>query len=224
MPSEVPGFADLGGGIAHALNNVVGVLYAASSYLEEPLNPKLAGRARKAVDDACANALALSAALSLLSLAPSDAELARRSGARPLERQDLERLGTVLREVAEVQLAAPASAAEAIALHLEREIVQSVLVCAAYGLRRLHGRQAVLQGTLSTTPPAPHAAAELRFEVRTAAAAAAEAAGARAGSDPYLPALRHASAMLQDLGLSVAACGADRVSLAVRAAPIQPRA
>ncbi|MEK9775358.1 MAG: hypothetical protein VW339_04330, partial [Quisquiliibacterium sp.] len=68
-PDHTPGRQELASSAAHALNNLLAVLFAASSYLEDE-NPSARAleRARSAVAGACASGEALGAGLALLAV------------------------------------------------------------------------------------------------------------------------------------------------------------
>ena len=83
--------SELAAAAAHALNNVIAVLYAASSYLESPANPRSLERATRALGDACGSALRLSAALSLLALPPAG-RLHVPAGGQEIRPEDLTRV------------------------------------------------------------------------------------------------------------------------------------
>jgi hypothetical protein len=197
---------------AHALNNVLAVLYAASSHLESPGDPRSLERARRAVDDACADALALSAALSLLSLGPQDV-LGVPAGTQVLDAQDIERILDTLETAARATVSKTGLPQGALFASLDRDTLQSVLVCAAAALRRSVRRDAPLHCDATFVGGHEGGLAELVFELRSVAPAHAASAGS--SRHPCAMAIEHIATLLPSLGaqLDLSTPGAASIRL-----------
>lgn len=191
---------EIAAGAAHALNNLLGVLYAASSYLEAPADPKGVERARGAIDQACASATALSAALSLLGLSARDVEAAGRGTGFMLDVDSQREILGTLTEVANVP--APVDPRlVAVAARLDRDTLRSILICGAFVLRRNGGPAAELRCVVHAPARDPDGVERLRFDV--GAPAPATPTGGRLSRHPCAMALDHAAALLAALGVGI---------------------
>jgi hypothetical protein len=179
--------AALAGQLAHDTNNLIGKLYAASSWLDEPQDPDAIEETRMALNDAVASATGLQAVLFLLSLTPTPSgHEAGPPGVLSLSAQA--QLFTTLREVAGVHSPEPSVQWASLACSPDFDTVRAVLVCAARLLRRQAGHQAVLHASLCDLPHG-------RWQV----ALSASDAGPQAPSDLHRPetlALAHAAQCL----------------------------
>lgn len=133
---------DAAAAAAHALNNLLATLYSAASYLETADSPAVV-KASAAVGSACATGRALSAAFYLLSLTDADADTTAGStgGGNSLDATGGERIVDALREVASVQFADPEIASSA-TVRLDLDILEALLICAAFSMRRDAGPKA----------------------------------------------------------------------------------
>ena len=201
--------SEIAAGAAHALNNLLGVLYAASSYLEAPADPKAVERARVALDQACASATALSAALSLLGLSAGDVEEAGRGTGFMLDVEAQREILGMLSEVAGVPVPADPGLV-AVAARLDRDTLRSILICGAFVLRRDGGPVAELRCAVRGPARDPDGVERLRFDI--GAPAPATPTGGRLSLD-------HAAALLGALGVGIdqSTPGFVRVALQVGA-------
>ena len=208
--------SEIAAGAAHALNNLLGVLYAASSYLEAPADPKAVERARVALGQACASATALSAALSLLGLSARDVEEAGRGTGFMLEVEAQREILSMLSEVAGVPVPADPGLV-AVAARLDRDTLRSVLICGAFVLRRDGGPVAELRCEVRGPARDPDGVERLRFDI--GAPALATPTGGRLSRHPCAIALEHAAALLGALGVGIdqSTPGFVRVALQVGA-------
>ena len=197
---------------AHALNNVLAVLYAASSHLESPADARSVERARRAVDDACADALALSAALSLLALGPEDV-LAVPAGAQVLDSQDIERVLDTLETALRATVSKTGLPQGELSASLDRDTLQAVLVCAGAALRRSVRRDAPLHCDATFIGGREGGSAALVFALRSEAPAHAVPAGS--SRHPCALAIEHIAPLLPSLGaqLDLSAPGAATIRL-----------
>jgi hypothetical protein len=197
---------------AHALNNVLAVLYAASSHLESPGDARSVERARRALDDACADALALSAALSLLALGPQDV-LGIPAGTQVLDAQDIERVLDTLETALRATVSKTGLPEGALSASLDRDTLQAVLVCAAAALRRSVRRDAPLHCDASFIGGHEGGSAALVFALRSEAPAHAAPAGS--SRHPCALAIEHIAPLLPSLGaqLDLSTPGAASIRL-----------
>ncbi len=172
---------------AHALNNVIAVLYAASSYLESAANPRSLERATRALGDACGSALCLSAALSLLALPPAGM-LRVPAGGQELHPDDIARVLQTLEAATNAKPSLHNAGAEPVKATIDRDTLQSLLLCAAAVLRRAADRDAPLRCDVRRT------AGRLEFEL--CCEGPASAGSLRSSRDPCELALAHAAAHL----------------------------
>lgn len=206
-----PTLTEVAASAAHALNNTVGVLFAASSYLEMP-GPSGMERATRAVADATAGARALSAALTVLAIGPHDIEAARRQPANRFGDDELARLREAMSEVGAVRWAKGEAPQPATMLQLDAHTLQSVLVCAAWCLRRSAAQPAVVEGWLEVAGPTGKGELSVRLE-------SVQVAPAAAGGRLHHPsewALGHAGSVLAPLGLTLDVSQPGRVELRCR--------
>jgi len=211
-PIELPAAdaRELAAAAAHSLNNVIAVLYAAASHLESAPNPRSLERATRALGDASGSALCLSAALSLLAL-PSAASLHVPAGAQQLHPEDMDRLAEALQTATHASSACQDLPKTAMHTTLDRDTLQSLLLCAAALLRRAAGRDAVLHCAARLThAPAPE---QLEFELRCDAATSA--GSTRSSRDPCELALIHVLPVLPVLGVQLDRSRPGRVLLRV---------
>ena len=213
-PAQAPP-GGVAGDAAHTLNNITGILYAALDYLEEPVAAKSAERARKAIDRACAQTLALSAALSLLALGPADAAAALARGPVPLADTDMERVVDTLHTACGVELPVGTAAALRVRTPIDRDTLQALLVCGGTLLRRATNAALLLR--CRTDPVGGSAAPTPRvvFDMVTSGPVGTTPGAAGGGAKPHLcaMALAHASLALAPLGVTIdlAHLGAGRV-------------
>jgi len=201
----------------HSLNNVVGVLYAAADYLEPPASEASLDRARKAVERACASAQALSAALSLLALESGDVVVAAARHPTTLETDELTRIFDTVQAVCGAHTPSPGQLQLSAPLLIDRDTLQSVLVCAGAALRHDAGTGMPLHCTWAA--PAGAAAARATgqiFEIHEVEPRTA-AYGHKVSASRHLCALAlaHATPLLASLGVDIdtATPGAIRVGL-----------
>jgi hypothetical protein len=143
--------AALAGQLAHDANNLIGKLYAASSWLEDPQEPDAIEETRLALNDAVASATALQSVLYLLSLTP--APCGHDAGPASLFSLSAQaQLFATLREVAGVHSPEPSVQWASLSCSPDFDTVRAVLVCAARLLRRQAGHQAVLHASLCALP------------------------------------------------------------------------
>ena len=191
--------------VAHALNNVLPFLYAASSFLDGEDEPPDIQRARRALDDACRNARILGAALSTLGLASADA-----AGLPPFgQRIDAEALAGILagaKAATGARVVAPPAGALDLRTTLDLDSISALVVCAATAVRRACGPAAALSCTAATAEPGA-LAFEVTAEPRPAASARRGAPG------PCELALAHAARVLGALGARVEVVEPGRVRL-----------
>jgi len=178
---------ELAAAAAHALNNVIAVLYAASSHLESPANPRSLERATRALDDACGSALCLSAALSLLALPPAGM-LQVPAGGQEIHPDDIARVLETLEAATNAKSTLHDAGAESVKATLDRDTLQSLLLCAAATLRRAAGRDAPLRCDVRRTTGG------LEFELSCDGPLAADSP--RSSRDPSELALAHAATHL----------------------------
>jgi len=182
-----PDARELAATAAHTLNNVIAVLYAASSHLESATNPRSLERATRALGDACGSALCLSAALSLLALPPAGM-LSVPDGGQEIHPDDIARVLETLQAATNVKSSLHDAGAGPVKAALDRDTLQSLLVCAAATLRRAAGRDALLRCDVRRT------AGRLDFELCCDGPLAADSP--RSSRDPCELALAHATAHL----------------------------
>lgn len=120
---------------AHGINNLAALLVAAAEHLQVPTDAARVDLARAAVDDACAAALALSAALGLLALQPPHVEAAVRHAPRPLDGQDLERVLDNLRGGVALDAAPACRSLPVLLTAVDRPTLQSLLLCLIHSMR-----------------------------------------------------------------------------------------
>lgn len=149
MPGEAQvALSAMAGALAHDANNLIGKLFAASSWLDDAPEPEAIDEARLALSDAVASATGLQAVLQLLSLTPSHPAPADGQPERlSLTAQSQLFLG--LREAAGVHGPQPSPQWSELAIPFEVDTLRALLVCAARLLRRQAGAQAVLHVELS---------------------------------------------------------------------------
>ncbi len=200
---------------AHALNNVLAVLFAASSYLEdENPSPKAIGRARSAVASACATGEALGAGLSLLAVGGNGlAALAssERAGAG-LSLSDLDEIARSLRETTAIDTSALTNLPSPVPCWLDRDTLKSVLVCAGVTMRRRFGKSCEVT-LLASVLPAPRSGCV--FEFRPILAAGVSMPALRPTDHPCTIALQSVRESLVALGsgLDFDDDGSIRISL-----------
>jgi len=178
---------------AHTLNNVIAVLYAASSHLESAANPRSLERATRALGDACSSALCLSAALSLLALPPAG-ELCVAAGGQEIHPDDIARVLETLEAATNAKSSLHDASAEPVNATLDRDTLQSLLLCAAAMLRRAAGRDAPLRCDVRRTAGSSGTTGRLDFELCCDAPVAADSQ--QSSRDPCALALAHATAHL----------------------------
>lgn len=184
---------ELAAAAAHALNNVVAVLYAASSLLESAANPRSLERATRALGDACGSALCLSAALSLLSL-PSAGLPHVSAGLHEIHPDDLARVLETLEAATNIRSSGQVAVDETVKATLDRDTLQSLLLCAGALLRRAAGRDALLRCDVRLAAGRSGAPGKLEFEL--CCEGPAPAASPHSSRDPCELALAHAMAHL----------------------------
>jgi len=135
---------DAAAAAAHALNNLLATLYGAASYLETTDSTAVV-RASAAIGKACATGRALSAALYLLSLTDGVADTFAASTRADivLDETERERIVDALREVASVEFVDPAITSPS-TVRLGLDILEALLICAAFSMRREAGPKAVI--------------------------------------------------------------------------------
>ena len=204
---------EIAAGAAHSLNNLLGILYAASSYLGAPADPRSVERARIAVEQACASATALSAALSLLGLSARDVEAAGRGAGFVLDARALRDMLGALGDVAGVVAPIDPRPA-AVTARLDRHTLRSLLVCGAFVLRRNRGPSVELRGAIHGPARDPDGGERVRFEI--GAPAPETPPGGELSRHPCAMALEHVAVFLPALGAGVDWSTPGYVSVAVQ--------
>jgi hypothetical protein len=184
---------ELAAAAAHALNNVIAVLYAASSHLESATNPRSLERAKRVLGDACGSALCLSAALSLLALPPAGM-LRVPAGGQEIHPDDIARVLETLEAATNAKSLLHDAGAEPVKATLDRDTLQSLLLCAAAVLRRAAGRDAPLRCDVRRT--AGNSGTTGRLEFVLCCDGPVAAGSPRSSRDPCELALAHATAHL----------------------------
>ena len=206
-PSEIASAA------GHALNNVLAYLYAASSYLDD--GEVDAARARRAVEDACRGARALSAALSLLGMTRANVAGVPAFG----QTIDAVTLGQALDATGE-DFAADRGALDLFhgvyAATLDRDTIGALLLCATAALRRSGGVSCVLRLAMTTTlaPDADQAVRRLELRLRATLPSGAEAPR-RSSHGPCELALAQVAAILPDLDAALVQDDDGAIMLAI---------
>ena len=206
-----PALTEVSAGAVHALNNVLAVLFAASSYLEEPDDAGSVERARQAVENACKAGQAVSAGLAILGLdteaLKSAAEISRNSS--PLESDDFERIFDAVREVGGVRFAEGSGRFPDAVIPLDRENLQALLICAATALRREFGRD------IDLVCDARMSGGQMVFELRSEVAQAGRAGFKHTARHPCSIAIERAEATFPHIGcvLHRPAPGAIRIAV-----------
>lgn len=220
MTDPAPTLPQLAGSTAHALNNVLSVLFAAASHLEAAGESRAVARARAALDDACGGAQALSAALSLLALGEADVAAALHRGGRPdvWQPDDWRDLAENLRAVAAVAWEGDAPSTP-VALPVPREVIESLLACAAVSLKRSAPAGSAQRCRLELPPASPGGALALALSLWVDRAPAAGGAASKPSPHPCVDALAHAAAILAPLGVAIDSRPGERVRVTVRLAP-----
>jgi hypothetical protein len=185
--------SELAASAAHALNNVIAVLFAASSHLESTANPRSLERAARALSDACGSALCLSAALSLLALPPAG-RLHVPAGGREIHPEDLARVLENLEAATNAKSFGQDAVAEPVKATVDHDTLQSLLLCAGAVLRRAVGREAPLRCDVRLTASSSGTPGQLEFELCCDASVATDSS--RSSRDPCELALAHAMAHL----------------------------
>lgn len=198
---------------AHALNNVIAVLYATSSHLESASNPRSLERATRALGDACGSALCLSAALSLLALPPAGMLRVPAEG-QEIHPDDIDRVLETLEAATNAQSTQHDAGAEAVKATLDRNTLQSLLLCAAATLRRAAGRDAPLRCDVRRTT------GRLDFELSCDGPIAADSP--RSSRDPSELALAHATTHLPMLATQLDRSRPGSIRLSVELTEREP--
>jgi hypothetical protein len=210
------------GHAAHALNNITGILYAALDYLEAPTDAKSAERARTAVGRACANTLALSAALSLLALGPSDSAAAGTRTPARLAAADMARIADTLHAACGVQIPAGMEADMLGRTRIDRDTLQALLVCAGTVLRHSSGAAPELRCHTDAGGGAAAERPRILFDLVTREPARAAASAASASRHPCAIALAHAPSVLAALGVRIDMAQQGAVRVVVELAGVAP--
>ncbi|MBM4226858.1 MAG: hypothetical protein FJ164_03765 [Gammaproteobacteria bacterium] len=194
-----PTVASLSGGVAHALNNVLSVMFGAASDLEAPVDEAALSRAREAVAHACAGAQGISAALNLLAL--GEMPLAGGASAHlfPLEPFDLTCVLENLAATADLDATGVAEDTPTLSVRVDRDTLQSALMCAAVALRRQHGNQLPLHCAVLQ----PEGGRPLLFELSLDNVREDTANSSRLGHHPCQLALAEAKPALEALGVHI---------------------
>ena len=196
-------FAVLAGSAAHALNNVLAVLFAATSYLEddEP-SPKAIGRARNAVNSACATGEALSAGLALLALGSQGlTALAKTySGANACryDAGDLAELANALQSTVGIDANALSTLPHGLLTWLDRDSLRALLVSAGVMMRRRFGKN--LQIDFSALAGVDPITPELTFEFRPVLEPGAQIPILRPGDHPCAIAMQQIAVPMRAMG------------------------
>ena len=203
---------ELAAAAAHELNNVIALLYAASSHLESAANPRSLERATRALGDACGSALCLSAALSLLALPPAGM-LHVPAGGQEIHPDDLTRVLETLEVATNAKSSGQDAVGEPVKAKLDRETLQSLLLCAGALLRRAGGREAPLRCDVRLTAGGGGTPGKLEFEL--CCDGPAPAASPHSSRDPCELALAHAMAHLPVLATQMERCSPGSIRLGV---------
>lgn len=194
-----PTVAVLSGSVAHALNNVLSVLFGAASDLEAPVDDAALTRAREAVAHACAGAQGISAALNLLALGDLPVAADGTAHRFPLEPFDLSCIAENLAATADLDCTTVRQDAPVLSARVDRDTLQSALVCAAVSLRRQHGSQLPLHCTMFQ----PEGPGTLLFELALDNVREGTANSLRLGHHPCQLALAEALPALNSLGVQI---------------------
>lgn len=203
---------ELAASAAHALNNIIAVLYAASSHLESGGNPRSLERGTRALADACGSALCLSAALALLALPPGGM-LSVPAGGQEIHPDDIARI------IETLEIATSASSSlhdvndKPVKTTIDRDTLQSLLLCAASVLRRAAGRDAQLHCDVRLLNGSSGTTARLEFELSCEGSAVA--GSPRASRDPCELALAYAVTHLPALDAQMERCGPGNIRVLV---------
>ena len=184
-----PEVFELAASVAHSLNNVIAVLYAASSNLESAGNTRSLERGSRAVADACGSALCLSAALSLFALPPVGM-LSIPSDGQVLHPDDIARISETLETATRIKPLLHDLNDKPVKTTLDRDTLQSFLLCAAAVLRRAAGRDAQLHCDVRRSNDSSGTAGRLEFELYCEGSVALDSK--RASRDPCELALAYA--------------------------------
>lgn len=194
-----PTVAVLSGSVAHALNNMLSVLFGAASDLEAPVDEAALSRVREAVAHACAGAQGLSAALNLLALGVQPFARGEPAHRFSLEPFDLNCVLENLAATASLDFTAVAEGAPTLSARVDRDTLQSALVCAAVALRRQHGNQLPLQ----CAPLLLEGQGPLLFELSLDSVREGTANSSRLAHHPCQLALAEARLALEALGIHI---------------------
>jgi hypothetical protein len=150
-PETCENLSEIASSAAHALNNILSALYAASGYLEQMDSP-MGRRADAAVTKAIASGRALSSALFLTSLTEADATAIESATSLYVECnvEMVGRLSTTMLEIADIQLlegAPPSSSSRA--LKVDFDTLEALLICAVFLQRRETGGEKKLSARLT---------------------------------------------------------------------------
>jgi hypothetical protein len=187
------GRAGLASVLEHDANNLIGKLYAASSWLDAPVDDVALTQTRLAVADATACAMGLQAVFHLLSL-KSTCERPVRHPTQCLSLSDQAKLFASLAEAANVQCPEPTTRCAVVPSGSDFDTLCALLVCAARLLRRQSGSKAALQCRVQVL-----SASCLQFSL---SAWPARTTHATEPNTPESLALGHAAACLGGQGLS----------------------
>ncbi len=204
-----PNLQEVSAGAVHALNNVLAVLFAASSYLDEAGDEGTMDRARQAVENACKAGQAVSAGLAILGV---DAEALKAAAdisldSPPLERDEVERILEVLGEVGGVHLREGNGPIPITVIPLDREILQSLLICAAIALRREFGRE------IGIVCDAGLSDGRLVFKLHAEGVSATQSGFKNAARHPCSIAIEFAGAIFPQIGCEVVRTSPGSISI-----------
>lgn len=213
-PLPVPALREVAETSAHSLNNALGTLFAADSHLESTEPSAAVARSREALEQACASVRAVSEALLLLALSPSD--LATLSGSPPAvaSHADLLRLAGGLLEVAGVDLRVD----EHLALPrwADRDILGAALICYATTVRRAARHRGSIPAVLEAEGADASGQRWLMFRLETSAGTDPDRLATAARQHPAGHALAHLSYLLADAGIDIAMSAGTDGSTALR--------
>jgi hypothetical protein len=197
--------------LCHALNNVASSIFAGLSYLEDAGDGVAVGRARRSLERASASCRALSAAAYLLSLTEDDVRCAvdQPSMGCVLDARAFASIVEFLEEVAGVRTQSIWPRGLRVTLAVDADTLQSLLMCAAFRMRKESAIDAKLVLEIAELPSA--GAAEASLSLRIAVLDAPDGSQVSIGSShPCATALGHASAVLpRALASTERSIGAD---------------
>jgi hypothetical protein len=207
-------YSELAGSAAHALNNVLSVLYAASARLEGDVSENSAESARRAIERASTITKTLSAALSLTSLEPKDIEALVLPSARQLKSNDIDKIVLALQESCNVESKRDPGPWQAETIVVDFNTLESVLVCIGAAIRHTLGKSASLSCSINKSEQSCSSRRQLSFEFAVESEMPSNEF-ATPSRDPCSLALLYVSEILPQLGLHIVNSEPGKTSVTV---------